>query len=165
MKAWIAVLLVTAGASLLKAMGPLALGRRPLPDSARRVVGFMAPALLAGLIVVELGGDGVHGLDWPQIAGLYRELARLTGSAVVELNHAIAVAEVDGADAGLDLVDRLDLDGYQYFHSTRADLLRRLGRAGEAWTEYTRALELAHSGPERRFLERRLAEVGAPTDR
>ncbi len=70
MKAWIAVLLVTAGASLLKAMGPLALGRRPLPDSARRVVGFMAPALLAGLIVVELGGDGVHGLDWPQIAGV-----------------------------------------------------------------------------------------------
>ena len=70
MKAWIAVLLVTAGASLLKAMGPLALGRRPLPDSARRVVGFMAPALLAGLIVVELGGDGVRGLDWAQIAGV-----------------------------------------------------------------------------------------------
>jgi RNA polymerase sigma-70 factor, ECF subfamily len=99
--------------------------------------------------------------DWPQIAGLYGELVRLTRSAVVELNRAIAVAEVDGAEAGLELVDRLDLDGYQYFHSTRADLLRRLGRADEARTEYERALELAHTGPERRFLEQRLSEVGA----
>jgi RNA polymerase sigma-70 factor (ECF subfamily) len=99
--------------------------------------------------------------DWPRIAGLYGELVRMTGSAVVELNRAIAVAEVDGAGAGLALVDRLDLDGYQYFHSTRADLLRRLGRAGEARTEYERALELAHTEPERRFLERRLAEVSA----
>jgi RNA polymerase sigma-70 factor (ECF subfamily) len=99
--------------------------------------------------------------DWPQIAALYRQLVRLTGSAVVELNRAIALAEVDGAEAGLALVDRLDLDGYQYFHSTRADLLRRLGRANEARREYERALELARTDPERRFLERRLAEVGA----
>jgi RNA polymerase sigma-70 factor, ECF subfamily len=99
--------------------------------------------------------------DWPEIAALYAELVRLTGSAVVELNRAIAVAEVDGAEAGLALVDRLDLDGYQYFHSTRADLLRRLGRADEARTEYERALEHAHAEPERRFLQRRLAEVGA----
>ena len=77
-------------------------------------------------------------LDWPQIAALYGELVRLTGSAVVELNRAIAVAEAEGAEAGLALVDRLDLDGYQYFHSTRADLLRRLGRADEARTEYRR---------------------------
>jgi RNA polymerase sigma-70 factor (ECF subfamily) len=99
--------------------------------------------------------------DWREIAGLYGELVRQTRSAVVELNRAIAVAEVDGADAGLALVDRLDLGGYQYFHSTRADLLRRLGRADEARTEYERALALAHTGPERRFLERRLSEVGA----
>jgi RNA polymerase sigma-70 factor, ECF subfamily len=99
--------------------------------------------------------------DWPQIAALYGELVRLTGSAVVELNRAIAVAEVDGAEAGLALVDRLDLDGYQYFHSTRADLLRRLARADEARTEYERALDLACSEPERRFLQRRLAEIGA----
>jgi RNA polymerase sigma-70 factor (ECF subfamily) len=98
--------------------------------------------------------------DWPQIAGLYGELVRLTGSPVVELNRAIAVAEVDGAETGLALVDRLDLDGYQYFHSTRADLLRRLDRADEARTEYERALELAHTEPERRFLQGRLAEVG-----
>jgi RNA polymerase sigma-70 factor (ECF subfamily) len=98
--------------------------------------------------------------DWPQIAALYGELATLTGSAVVELNRAIAVAEAQGPQAGLGLVDRIDLDGYQYFHSTRADLLRRMGRADEARTEYQRALELAHTEPERRFLRRRVAEVG-----
>ncbi len=97
--------------------------------------------------------------DWPQIAALYGELVRLTGSAVVELNRAIAVAEAEGAEAGLALVDRLDLDGYQYFHSTRADLLRRLGRTDEARTEYERALELARTEPERRFLRQRVAEV------
>ncbi|HET9286671.1 MAG TPA: sigma-70 family RNA polymerase sigma factor [Gaiella sp.] len=99
--------------------------------------------------------------DWPEIAGLYGELVRQTGSPVVELNRAIAVAEVDGPETGLALVDRLDLDGYQYFHSTRADLLRRLDRADEARKEYERALELAHTEPERRFLQRRLASVGA----
>jgi RNA polymerase sigma-70 factor (ECF subfamily) len=99
--------------------------------------------------------------DWPRIAALYGELVQATGSAVVELNRAIAVAEVDGAEAGLGLVDGLELDGYQYFHSTRADLLRRLGRAEEARGEYERALQLAHTEPERRFLRRRLAEVGA----
>jgi RNA polymerase sigma-70 factor (ECF subfamily) len=99
--------------------------------------------------------------DWTQIAALYGELARLTGSAIVELNRAIAVAERDGGEAGLALVDRLDLDSYQYFHSTRADLLRRLGRRDEARAEYERALELAHTEPERRFLRRRIAEVGA----
>jgi RNA polymerase sigma-70 factor, ECF subfamily len=99
--------------------------------------------------------------DWPQIAALYGELVRLTGSPVVELNRAIAVAEANGAEPALALVDRLELDGYQYFHSTRADLLRRLGRAAEARTEYERALELAHTEPERRFLQRRVAEVSA----
>ena len=99
--------------------------------------------------------------DWAEIAALYAELVRLTRSPVVELNRAIAVAEVEGPEAGLALVDRLDLDGYQYFHSTRADLLRRLERADEARREYGRALELAHTEPERRFLERQLADVGA----
>jgi RNA polymerase sigma-70 factor, ECF subfamily len=99
--------------------------------------------------------------DWPQIAALYGELVRVTGSPVVELNRAIAVAEADGAEPALALVDRLELDGYQYFHSTRADLLRRLGRAGEARTEYERALALAHTEPERRFLQQRVAEVSA----
>jgi RNA polymerase sigma-70 factor, ECF subfamily len=99
--------------------------------------------------------------DWTQIAALHGELVRLTGSAVVELNRAIAVAEIDGGEAGLALVDRLDLDGYQYFHATRADLLRRLGRRDDARAEYERALELAHTEPERRFLQRRIADLGA----
>jgi RNA polymerase sigma-70 factor (ECF subfamily) len=99
--------------------------------------------------------------DWPQIAALYAELALLTGSPVVELNRAIAVAEAHGPAVGLAIVDRLDLAGYQYFHSTRAELLRRLGRAEEARTEFERALELAAAEPERRFLRRRLAEVSA----
>jgi RNA polymerase sigma-70 factor, ECF subfamily len=97
--------------------------------------------------------------DWPQIAALYGELALLTGSAVVELNRAIAVAYADGTEAGLALIDQLDLDGYQYFHSTRADLLRRVGRTQEARLEYERALELARSEHERRFLRRRVAEL------
>src|SRR5262249_13567559 len=97
--------------------------------------------------------------DWEEIAALYGELARLTGSPVVELNRAVAVAGAAGPAAGLALVERLDLDGYQYFHSTRADLLRRLGRADEARVAYKRALELTRTGPERRFLEQRIAEV------
>ena len=97
--------------------------------------------------------------DWLQIAALYGELTVLTGSAVVELNRAIAVAYADGTEAGLALIDQLDLDGYQYFHSTRADLLRRVGRTQEARLEYERALELARSEHERRFLRRRVAEV------
>jgi RNA polymerase sigma-70 factor (ECF subfamily) len=109
--------------------------------------------------IASLHMDEPH--DWPQIAALYGELVRLTGSPIVELNRAIAVAEAEGAEAGLFLVDRLDLDGYQYFHSTRADLLRRLGRSDEARTEYERALELADSEPERRFLQRRASEAAA----
>ena len=97
--------------------------------------------------------------DWPQIAALYGELARLTHSPVVELNRAIAVAEHAGPAAGLDLVDQLDLDNFQYLHSTRADLLRRLGRTDEARDAYRRALELAHEEAERWLLERRLAEL------
>jgi RNA polymerase sigma-70 factor, ECF subfamily len=97
--------------------------------------------------------------DWPQIAALYGELGRLTGSDVVELNRAAAIAETGDAGAALELVDRLELDRYHYLHSTRAELLRRLDRADEARAEYGRALELVHSDAERRFLERRLAEL------
>ena len=98
-------------------------------------------------------------LDWPQIAALYGELADRTGSAVVRLNRAVAIAEADGPAAALALVDGLDLPGYQYWHSTRAELLRRLGRADEARAAYREALALARTVPERRFLERRIAET------
>jgi len=98
-------------------------------------------------------------IDWTEVAALYAELARLTGSAVVELNRAVALAEVDGPDAALRIVDGLELDEYQYLHSTRANLLRRLGLTEEARVAYERALELAGSETERRFLERRIQEL------
>jgi RNA polymerase sigma-70 factor, ECF subfamily len=97
-------------------------------------------------------------LDWPQIAVLYSRLADRTGSPVVRLNRAVAVAEADGPAAALAIVDELDLPDYQYWHSTRAELLRRLGRRDEARAAYQRALELARTAPERRFLQRRIAE-------
>jgi RNA polymerase sigma-70 factor (ECF subfamily) len=94
--------------------------------------------------------------DWRQIAGLYGTLARLTGSPIVELNRAIAVAEIDGPHAGLAILDRLDLDHYRYLHSTRAELLRRAGRESEAQRAYRRALDLAQTEPEQRFLRQQL---------
>ncbi len=97
--------------------------------------------------------------DWPQIAALYGELARLTESPVVELSRAVAVAEVQGPQAGLEIADRLQLDDYRYLHSTRGDLLRRLDRGEEARDAYQRALELAHDEAEQRFLQRRLDEL------
>jgi RNA polymerase sigma-70 factor (ECF subfamily) len=97
--------------------------------------------------------------DWPQIAALYGELARRTGSPVVELNRAVAVAEAGDVDAALEIVERLELDRYHYLHATHAELLRRLDRVDEARTAYRRALELVHSDAEQRHLERRLAEL------
>jgi RNA polymerase sigma-70 factor, ECF subfamily len=97
--------------------------------------------------------------DWPQLAALYRELARRTGSPVVELNQAAAMAEAGDVEDALALVDRLELDRYHYLHATRAELLRRLDRVEDARAAYDRALELVHSDAERRFLEQRLAEL------
>jgi RNA polymerase sigma-70 factor (ECF subfamily) len=101
--------------------------------------------------------------DWPQIAALYGELSGITDSPVVELSRAIAVAETDGPQAGLEIVDRLALEDYRYLHSTRGELLRRLGRTEEARGAYRRALTLVDDDAERRLLERRLAELGTAT--
>jgi RNA polymerase sigma-70 factor (ECF subfamily) len=105
--------------------------------------------------------------DWRRIALLYGELARVVPSPVIELNRAVAVAMSEGPDRGLDLVDVIAasgaLDGYHLLHSTRADLLRRLGRRPEAAEAYARALELATNAVERAFLERRLREVTSST--
>jgi RNA polymerase sigma-70 factor, ECF subfamily len=98
-------------------------------------------------------------IDWPEVAALYGELARVTGSPVVELNRAVAIAEVEGPEAALRIVDALALDDYQYLHSTRADLLRRLERTEQARAAYERALELARDEHERRFLEQRIEEL------
>ena len=121
---------------------------------------------------LALGGRGPYALqaalaalhveepqDWPQIAALYGELARRTGSSVVELNQAAAMAEAGEVEAALALVERLELNGYHYLHATRAELLRRLDRVEDARAAYDRALELVHSDAERRFLEHRLAEL------
>jgi RNA polymerase sigma-70 factor, ECF subfamily len=97
--------------------------------------------------------------DWPQLAALYGELARVTGSSVVELNRAAALAEAGDVEGALALAERLELDRYHYLHATRAELLRRLDRLDEARAAYGRALELVHSDAERRFLEQRLAEL------
>jgi RNA polymerase sigma-70 factor, ECF subfamily len=98
--------------------------------------------------------------DWPEIAALYGELARLTDSPVVELNRAVAVAEAEGPQAGLDIVDRLALDDYHYLQSTRGELLRRVGQTEEARHAYRRALALVRDDAERRLLERRLTGLG-----
>jgi RNA polymerase sigma-70 factor (ECF subfamily) len=121
---------------------------------------------------VALGGRGDYALqaaiaslhvddpqDWPQLAALYGELARRTGSEVVRLNEAAAIAEAGDVESALALVDRVALDGYHYLHATRAELLRRLGRLDEARGAYDRALELVYSESERRFLEQRLREL------
>ena len=86
---------------------------------------------------------------------------RCTGSAIVELNRAVAVAEAHGAAAALAIVEALapSLDEYQYLHSSRAEILRRLGRVAEARVAYGRAIELTSSEPERRFVGRRLADL------
>jgi RNA polymerase sigma-70 factor (ECF subfamily) len=97
--------------------------------------------------------------DWTEIAALYGELGRLTESPVIELNRAAAIAEAGDVPLALELVDRLDLDQYHYLHSARAELLRRLDRGEEARAAYGRALELDPPEPERRLIERRLAEL------
>jgi RNA polymerase sigma-70 factor (ECF subfamily) len=132
----------------------IAVGRAALDRAI--ALGGRGPYLLQAAIA-SLHADDPP--DWEQIAALYAELGQLTRSPVVELNRAVAIAQARGPEVALPLVDRLDLDGYPYLHSTRADLLRRLGRADEARAAYRRALELATAEPERRFLKRRLAEL------
>jgi RNA polymerase sigma-70 factor (ECF subfamily) len=122
-----------------------------------------ALALLGrGPYVVQAAIASLHAdqpRDWPQIAALYGELSRLTGSPVVELSRAVAVAEAQGPRAGLEIVDRLPLEDYHYLHATRGELLRRLGRTLEARQAYRRALTLVHDDAERRLLQRRLAKL------
>jgi RNA polymerase sigma-70 factor (ECF subfamily) len=98
-------------------------------------------------------------IDWPEIAELYGRLSEVTSSPVVELNRAVAIAEAGDPQAALNLISGLELGDYRYLHSTRAELLRRLGRLDEARAAYARALSLARTEPERRFLTRRSAEV------
>jgi RNA polymerase sigma-70 factor (ECF subfamily) len=116
-----------------------------------------------GTYVLQAAIAALHAedpVDWPRVESLYRELFRLTGSPVVELNRAVALAETAGPSAALRLVDSLDLGDYRYLHATRADLLRRLGDPAAAGAAYRRALELTVDPAERRFLQRRLTALG-----
>jgi RNA polymerase sigma-70 factor (ECF subfamily) len=134
--------------------GRIAEGRRAL-DRALALRG-------RGPYVIQAAIASLHAAtprDWPQIAALYGELARATGSPVVELSRAVAVAEAEGPEAGLAVVDRVDLADYHYLHATRGELLRRLGRTAEARAAYEQALELVHDDAERRLLERRHAAL------
>jgi RNA polymerase sigma-70 factor, ECF subfamily len=97
--------------------------------------------------------------DWASIAELYGRLAASTGSPVIELNRAVALAEAGRLEQALALVQTLELDGYHYLHATRAELLRRAGRREEARTAYERALELVDADAERELLERRVREL------
>jgi RNA polymerase sigma-70 factor (ECF subfamily) len=98
-------------------------------------------------------------IDWHEVVVLYERLEALTGSPVVALNRAVAVAEAGDPARALALIDALDLGDYRYLPSTRAELLRRLGRTAEATSAFERALTLTTTEPERRFLQRRLAEL------
>ncbi|HUF35596.1 MAG TPA: RNA polymerase sigma factor [Gemmatimonadales bacterium] len=137
----------------------LALVRRALASS-----GFGAYTLQAAIAAAHAEAPRAAATDWARIVDLYDVLARATPSPVVDLNRAAAVAMRDGPAAGLALIEPLlargELDDYHLAHAARADLCRRLGRREDARASYRRALELARQEPERRFLERRLAELG-----
>jgi len=119
--------------------------------------------LQAAIAAVHAEAETAAATDWPQIAALYRALAKMEPSPVVELNGAVAVAMRDGPESGLVLIDALlvrgELSGYHLAHSARADLCRRLGKTEEARASYEKALSLTQQEPERRFLMKRLAEL------
>jgi RNA polymerase sigma-70 factor (ECF subfamily) len=137
---------------------------QPRDDGAgeRRRVGPYA--IQAAIAAVHAEAPDSAATDWAEIVGLYDALARADPSPVIELNRAVAVAMRDGPAAGLALIDTIlargDLSEYRLAHAARAELRRRLGRTADARASYERALALTRQGPERRFLERRLGELG-----
>ena len=120
-------------------------------------------ALQGAIAAVHANASSTAETNWEQIVTLYDLLVRAEPSPVIELNRAVALAMRDGPEAGLSLINAIlargDLDGYYLAHAARADLCRRLGHSAEARVAYERALSLTQQGPERRFLERRLAEL------
>jgi RNA polymerase sigma-70 factor (ECF subfamily) len=123
-----------------------------------------AYAIQAAIAAVHANAPSAAATDWAQIVALYDLLERAEPSPVVGLNRAVAIAMRDGPAAGLALIDAIlgrgDLSDYHLAHAARADLCRRLGRTEEARASYERALSLTQQEPERRFLERRLRELG-----
>jgi RNA polymerase sigma-70 factor (ECF subfamily) len=131
-------------------------------EEARELLGRALTLHGSGPYIIQAAIADLHlrqPRDWEEIVLLYQRLEHISGSPIVTMNRAIAVAELQGPEAGLAMLDRPELDGYRYYHSTCADLLRRLGRDDEARAAYARAIELTRPGPEQRFLESRLAEL------
>jgi RNA polymerase sigma-70 factor, ECF subfamily len=122
-----------------------------------------AYAVQAAIAALHAQAPSARETDWPQIAALYSVLVGIHPSPVVELNRAVAIAMADGLEQGLALLDTIHLPGYHLLPAARADLLRRLGRHADAAAAYRQALALVTNAAERRFLERRLAEVTRPT--
>ena len=124
---------------------------------------FGAYSLQAAIAAVHAQAKNAEATDWDQIVGLYEVLFRLDPSPIVELNRAVAIAMRDGPHAGLELIDKLissgELEDYNLIYAARADLCRRLGKSREARDAYKQALKLSRQEPERRFYERRLAEL------
>jgi RNA polymerase sigma-70 factor (ECF subfamily) len=122
--------------------------------------------ILAAINAVHTSVRDVRDTDWSQVVALYDQLVRIDGSAVVALNRAIAVAEVDGPDVALAIVDGLDgqLSSYHAYHATRAELLRRLGRSRDAREAYDQAIDLAGNTAETAYLTRRRDQLGMPSD-
>ncbi|MBA3640122.1 MAG: RNA polymerase sigma factor [Acidobacteria bacterium] len=129
--------------------------------------GYGPYGVQAAISAVHAQAESAASTDWAEIVGLYDLLQRADPSPVIQLNRAVAVAMRDSAEAGLVLIDgilnRGELRDYRLAHAARADMCRRLGRVPEALASYQRALALTRQGPERRFLERRIAELSAPT--
>ena len=128
---------------------------RDLLDRVSALGGSGAYAVQAEIAALQTAPE----IDWPAVAACYGRLRELTGSPIVDLNRAVAVAETEGPRAALAIIDELDLGGYRYYHSTRAELLRRLGDVEPARAAYREALGLATTDAERRFLQRRLTEL------
>jgi RNA polymerase sigma-70 factor (ECF subfamily) len=118
--------------------------------------------ILAAINAVHTSARDIRDTDWSQVVALYDQLLALDPSPIVALNRAVAVAELDGPDVGIAMVDRLEeaLSGYHAFHATRADLLRRLGRSADARAAYDRAIELAGNTAETAYLTRRRDQLG-----
>lgn len=135
-----------------------------LAERAAGSAGVGRYALQAAIAALQAEAPTPAATDWPQIVALYDVLARVVPSPVVGLNRAVAIAMRDGPAAGLALIDAILTDGalsdYHLAHAARADLCRRLGRLDEARESYARALNLTQQGPERRFLESRMRELG-----
>ena len=119
-------------------------------------------AVQAAISALHAQAPSARETDWAQIAALYAVLGRIQPTPVVELNRAVAIAMSEGLEQGLALVDAIELPGYHWLPAARADLLRRLNRYEESAAAYREALTLVTNEAERRFLERRLAEVMKP---